>query len=195
MKISCANHCRRFCAPLILTVLLFCGCDLIISPEEHLFEAVYENREEEVAAIIKNGKVKNIDEIFNHATSLHFAAKNGNAKIIYLLINAGANVNAISKGGESTPLSTAVLYGRRDVVSDLIKYGADKDFQDTDFKFTPTIDALRKGHIDIAKLLVENGANACIKNANGHDALSAANAYGLPEFYEWYEENGFPKCN
>ncbi len=37
---------------------------MIVSPEERLFKAVYENREEDVAAIIKSGKVKNIDAVF-----------------------------------------------------------------------------------------------------------------------------------
>ncbi len=64
MKISCINHCRRFCTPLFLAALFSCGCDMIVSPEERLFKAVYENREEDVAAIIKSGKVKNIDAVF-----------------------------------------------------------------------------------------------------------------------------------
>ena len=131
---------------------------------------------------------------FSGSTSLQCAARNRKVKIVHLLIHAGANVNAGSKDG-FTPLSIAATYGNYEAVLALIKNGADKDHQDPEFKFTPLIDALRKGHVDVAKLLVESGANACIKRANGRNALLAAEAYNQPEFVEWYERNGFPKCD
>jgi ankyrin repeat protein len=179
-----------------LAGLILASCALpyhLEKPEKRLFRAVHENREQDVAEMLKSGKVKNMDEIFSAGTALHFAVINGNRNIVKMLIASGANIDFVSPDGFS-PLETAAIHGRYEIAQDLINSGADVDKPDPEFGFTPLISALRKGHIDVAKLLVESGADACAVRVNHRHALQAAKAYGHPEFVDWHENGGFPKC-
>lgn len=169
------------------------GCYVLEPPEHRLFKAVYEDREGDVAEILENGAVHDVDVTLGRSTALFFAAKNGNSKIVHMLLAAGANPNSVNEDG-FTALSIAALYGRSAAVKELIKGGANVDFQHPEFGFTPVIRALRKNNVNMAKELIEAGADACIKNNNGHNALMAAEIYGHSDFVAWYASHGFPAC-
>lgn len=59
----------------------------------------------------------------NNWTILHAAARNGNVKVVELLIVHGADVNAKDKY-DWTPLNLALKYKRSEVVSVLKEHGA-----------------------------------------------------------------------
>lgn len=67
-------------------------------------------------------------------TSLHVASQNGHGEIVVLLLDAGANPNAIDRHGNG-PLWTACYEGakaiattdQRSIISVLLKAGADPD--------------------------------------------------------------------
>ena len=63
--------------------------------------------------------VKNVDE----QTALHLAAEQGNLKCVELLLQKGADVNAVDRW-EGTPMSCAVEEGHMDVVRLLMGHGA-----------------------------------------------------------------------
>ena len=62
----------------------------------------------------------------NGHTALHFAAKEGDMYILHLLLEAGANKDAVNNFG-LTPLCTAAANQRMDVACLLLEAGADKE--------------------------------------------------------------------
>ena len=69
-------------------------------------------------------------------TPLHRAARNGFENICSLLIENGADVNAINRFGQ-TALHNAAYYGHEYICRLLLKHGADPKIKDKDFQ-TPS---------------------------------------------------------
>jgi ankyrin repeat protein len=58
-------------------------------------------------------------------TALHFAARQGALKTTQALVDAGANVNAVSAADNTTPLVMAAINGQFDLANYLLAHGAD----------------------------------------------------------------------
>ncbi len=78
--------------------------------------------------------------------------------IVKLLIDKGADVNAIAASG-LTPLYLATLNGNKDLVELLITKGADVNTHDKKYRITPLHLAAEDGHKEIIMLLLESGAD------------------------------------
>ncbi len=94
-------------------------------------------------------------------TPLHDASLNGKGKIARLLIEYGADVNAMSK--YNTPLLIAATYGNIDVAKLLIKSKADVNAKDGSGRTALTLAIQPPGNYDrgsreLVKLLLDNGA-------------------------------------
>ena len=66
-----------------------------------------------------------------HRSPLHIAALNGQGSAVALLLNEGAEVNAISKYGD-TPMHFAISHGDTKVITALYKAGADVTIENDD---------------------------------------------------------------
>lgn len=94
---------------------------------------------------------------FTHSTLLHFAAEAGNEKLIKLLVELGADVNARNDRGE-TPLIRAVVENDRSKpVKTLLDLGADPNLAGNDGK-TPIYWAAAAQMGSMTKLLKKAGA-------------------------------------
>jgi len=58
-------------------------------------------------------------------TALHFAARDGRARTVAALLDAGADVNRTSPADRGTPLLIACVNGQFDIAADLLERGAD----------------------------------------------------------------------
>lgn len=136
----------------------------------------------EVAALLiaKNANVNAKDAYGD--TPLHCAAEAGHKDIVELLIAKGADVNAENDDGQ-TPINLAVIQNRKDIVELLVEKEAEisihaaaylgdidkvKSFIETGTSVngepgrgyrTPLYWAVRNNHKDVAKLLIEKGAD------------------------------------
>jgi ankyrin repeat protein len=140
---------------------------------------------------------------------LQMAASQGNVVVVELLLKHGVDVNARDSEGV-TALQTAILVGRtqvadvllshgaeldadrlllqaaaqgnpdRDVVSYLVKHGADTEARD-DNGDTPLLLAVRGGHLRLARHLVDRGADVNVSDREGRTALALAQSLGHTE--------------
>lgn len=137
-------------------------------------------------------------DLKNQATPLIYAARNGHANIVQLLLNANANVHAKDKEG-FTATDRAMQNNHHDVIAvlekelkkrwNLINASALGQVQDismfialkanleeTDFKTgsTPLIWAANCGHAQAVQLLLDAGANINAKSKAGLTALDSS---------------------
>ncbi len=105
-----------------------------------------------VEFLLKNGadvslSARNAQKV----TALHAGATRGDAEIVRMLLEAGADPNARQEGG-FVPLHSAAANGNAPVVELLLKHGARADAKTDDGK-TPADTAADRGHKDLAETL------------------------------------------
>jgi ankyrin repeat protein len=126
-------------------------------------------------------------------TALHYAARDGFAAAVDLLLESGMNVNTLTAGDKSSPLLVSIVNGNYDIAMTLLEEGGDAAHVNDDnmgavFAVLNNEWALRTwypqptaGHqqrtsyLDLIKRLVEKGAdpNARVKSHIWHAAYNA----------------------
>ncbi|MFC1765376.1 ankyrin repeat domain-containing protein, partial [Planctomycetota bacterium] len=114
-------------------------------------------------SLIAEGADINNVETDDFVTPLHRAVENGNEEVVRLLLSEGANVHAIAafEGRELTPFHIAVEKGYKGIIELLISKGADINAKDGQGR-TPIDIAMRNARMDIASVLIDNGAEASL---------------------------------
>jgi ankyrin repeat protein len=84
--------------------------------------------------------------------------------------NDQAMVNAKDDKGH-TALIVAAEFGTTGIIDDLLKHGAHINYQLSPHLYTPLIIAIRAGHADIVKYLLDMGADVGSVDAQGKNAL------------------------
>jgi len=115
-------------------------------------------------------------------------AENNNIKLVELLLQAGADINAKNNYGW-TALMWASKYGYKDVVKLLIKAGADINAK-TYSGWTALISASGNGHIDVVELLLQTGADVNAKDNYGWTALTRASQKGQRDVVKLLKQYG-----
>ena len=110
-------------------------------------------------------------------TALHRAAARGHLSAVNLLVDHGANVNAVDEQG-ATPLLAATYSSHKEVVVFLLQRGATVDAQEKRHGFTPLIQAVARNNKDLVNVLLNHNANLSLKTVDGRTALDWAKAEG-----------------
>jgi ankyrin repeat protein len=90
-------------------------------------------------------------------TLLHDMAQNGDLAKARLLIEHGADLDAVDDEYRSTPLGLAARWGRRPLVELLLSSGASPNVAGAAWS-TPVAWARKYGHAEIARMLAAAGA-------------------------------------
>jgi len=100
----------------------------------------------------------NINTVIRQA-ALATAASRGYAEVVSLLLDLGADINAVGGSSKSTPLRRAISSGHAEVVSLLLDRGADINAVGGSSKSTPLGRAASSGHVEVVSLLLDRGAD------------------------------------
>ena len=109
------------------------------------------------------------------STPLHLASSHGCFKATHMLLEFGATVNIQNNGGE-TPLHRSLTnigatpYRALDITRSLLEHGAVVDAHDHRH-WTALHLASYAGNLNLVQLLLDNGANACVRDNEGETPL------------------------
>lgn len=119
---------------------------------------------------------------------LHWSCKEGYLKIVEMLLQRGARVNATNRG-DDTPLHLASAHGHRDIVLLLLRSKADVNFTN-EHGNSPLHYACFSGYGDIAEDLVNHGALVSLANKDGDTPLDKARGTLMKRMHELAVETG-----
>ncbi|KAJ4774816.1 ankyrin repeat family protein [Rhynchospora pubera] len=117
-------------------------------------------------------------------TPLHYAAQNGQPKLVRFLISSGVPVDIEFDSLTSTPLTTAALYGQARTMEVLLERHADVNAA-TGNDYTPLYMTVCAGSLECTKLLVKAGADV-----NFRCPLARAVPTGVIEIIKYLLEAG-----
>jgi ankyrin repeat protein len=98
-------------------------------------------------------------------SALHWAAERGDADLAAMLVYAGANVGAVTRIGQYTPLHLASRSGNPAVVQVLLKAGAQASARTTTSGVTPLHLAALSGNVEVVRTLLEARADPNAREA------------------------------
>lgn len=183
---------------LTLLVLTFASCILQSAKNDlqiNLFNAVLNGDKEQVQALLNQGADPNIKKyklivrpfspikkeniLINLGVEpLQVAAERGDAEIVEMLLNKGANPNTVSNDG-NTPLHMAVVRKHPEITKILIDKGASLDTQNK-LGYTPSDLAWDE---EIVQILLDKGASPDIFNKPEAKALRQSPAFQKLMYY------------
>ena len=147
--------------------------------------AAFDNAPNVIGAIAKQGEASVEARNDLGETPLHLAALNNSRESVAKLISLGADADARDNFG-NTPLHAAVANNSPDAAGALIANpGADINAQNQGGD-TPLGAALLHGHLEIAKFLLNRGADPNIKNNRGKTNLDLSEGTGKAGHAELY---------
>ena len=166
LSLACTNGSAR-----IIARLLAAGADpdaALPGGETALMTAARTGRADAVELLLAHGADVSARELTRHQTALMWAAAHGHAAVVAALLDAGADIHARSSGpaaagGGGSQAAVFRDYSRRGRID----------------AFTPLLFAVRGGHIDTVRTLLERGAHVNDTAPNGASALvvAAVNAH------------------
>jgi ankyrin repeat protein len=114
-------------------------------------------------------------------TALHFAAFFGKAESARILVDAGAEVNEVSRNAMRVePLHSAAAGRHHEVCRILVAAGADVNAVQRD-DYTPLHEAAQHGDDELVELFVSAGADLSARLGNGQTPAETAEANGHPD--------------
>jgi cytohesin len=166
--------------PAMVKKLLAAGADAnaaLLSGETPLIEAAGHGNLDTVRALLAAKADPNGKDGKGGQTALMWAVQQGQDPVVEELLRAGADVNLASKSG-FTPLMFAAqrgdvgAQGDVDTARILIRAGAKVNEVQPKFGVTPLIIASAMVHPKMVELLLDNGADANVKESIGYTSLA-----------------------
>ncbi len=138
-----------------------------------IFDAVRDDDVGAVATLLETDPelVRATDD--DGRTALHHAATYGQVDIALILVDAGADIDAREEDGE-TPLHYAVWRSELDVAALLIEFRADLEIRNNWGRTPLLIVARETGNAEMARQLIDAGAEVNLRDEGGESPLDLA---------------------
>ncbi|XP_016138969.1 B-cell lymphoma 3 protein homolog isoform X2 [Sinocyclocheilus grahami] len=108
-------------------------------------------------------------------TPLHLAVQNGDKKLAKILLKSGAEINAGDNKSGRSPLVHAVENNFTDMVIFLIEVRSGCDVNAQSYSGNTALhSACGRGHLEIVRVLLKNGADSSLKNNHNDTAIMVA---------------------
>jgi ankyrin repeat protein len=156
--------------------------------EPSIFEAAATGRTQRVRELLK--KYPELVKAYSPDgwTALHLNW--GHLDIVELLLDNGADINAVSKNRlTATPLQGAVVTGRVDLARLLISRGANVNCRGEEGT-SPLHESAGSGQMEFVRLLLAHGANINARDDSGKTPLTIALEYKQAEIAKLLREHG-----
>jgi uncharacterized protein len=138
----------------MLELLLLHGAQV---PPMSKWARFYYFKHDDIAAFLLERGMSVRHQTWHGVTLLHDMAQSGDLPKARLLLDHGAELDAIEDEYRSTPLGLAARWGRRPIVELLLARGANPHVSGAPWS-TPLAWARKKGHAEIERMLVAAGA-------------------------------------
>jgi uncharacterized protein len=153
----------------------------------NIFEAAATGRIERVRELLKSDPALVKAYSPDGWTALHLNF--GNLQMVDLLLDAGSDINAVSKNFLSaTPLQGAAAFKKLELAQLLIARGANVNCRGEE-GVSPLHEAAGSGQLEFAKLLLAHGANVNAKDDNGKTPLAIALEYKQQALADFLREH------
>jgi len=175
---------------------------MILTVIEFIISSINDNKIKKYKKVIKKGDIAELGALIaenpkiieiknmNGETLLHFAAEKGQAKIVELLLDNGAKVDARAGGDRIsdgyTPLDLAVEKGYKEISEILLNRGASVMGGNEDLLFK----AIEAGNKEIVELLISKGADINAKDVWDSTPLDCAKKNHNQDIIELLQEHG-----
>ncbi|KAF5899383.1 B-cell lymphoma 3 protein, partial [Clarias magur] len=110
---------------------------------------------------------------FEGLTPLHLAVQDGNKKMAKMLLDSGAEINAVDDKSGRSPLIHAVEKSCMEMINFLVENGCNVNLQSYSGNTALHI-ACSRGEVDAVRVLLKNGADNSLKNYHNETAVMVA---------------------
>ncbi|XP_023689008.2 uncharacterized protein bcl3 isoform X1 [Paramormyrops kingsleyae] len=114
-------------------------------------------------------KVRNYEGL----TMLHLAVQNSNKELVKMILDSGADINAVDFKSGRSPLIHAVENNSMEMINFLIESGSNVNMQSYSGN-TALHSACGRGQVEAVRVLLKNGADSSLKNYHNDTALMVA---------------------
>lgn len=140
----------------------------------HILTAAHDGDIERLLQLLNADSIKERDS--GGFTALHYASIEGHSECVKLLLDHGAEVDAVDTTRWGTPLHYASYHHRTNCVQILLDHNADINARNV-YLETPLHESCASGAFHCAEMLLNRGASM-IQNSGGATALHIASRRG-----------------
>lgn len=171
----------RFKLFLVVFILLWLGVTAVVSGRLAMILALERNNTGTVDLLLNLGISANMKLMITGETHrpLHYAAYQGSLRMLRLLLDHGADVDA-----EKTLLFEAIIGGNPEVVKILLQKGADPNQDSGSGYSSPLMFAVANCDRELVRLLANSGADINFINYRDMTALDIAREKGFGEIVQ-----------
>ncbi len=148
-----------------------------------MIEAVKNEMMHEVEAFLRVGFATDTEDS-DGVPVISWAVRKGSLEICRLLLSYNASVNVIARDRTTTPLIDAVSSGNHELAVILMDAGADLDFRNRNGQ-TALIITIGNRMLDLARDLIDKGADISISDSLGMNAAGYAKLFSMTELEEY----------